>query len=119
MDKFICPECGNDRFHEVGVVTTTTDVVLEPTEGGKPKFVDYHPAGSQSIWDASDGYYIECASCLTQIDADGFTSRKPDDVALAEIHQLLDGKMWNADTLDAIAEVVRATGKEIRPPAEA
>ena len=115
---YVCPNCGNDRFHEVGAVATTTDVILEPPaeEGGKPTFVDYDTVGSQSIWDASVGYFIECSSCLQAIDAEDFISRQPDDEALAEIHQLLDGKMWDADTIEAVAAVIRATGKDIRPP---
>ena len=34
--------------------------------------------------------------------------------ALNAIHQLLDGKEWDTDTLDQIAEVLRETGREVR-----
>lgn len=34
--------------------------------------------------------------------------------ALNEIHDLMDGREWNVDTLNSIAEIVRQTGREIR-----
>lgn len=41
-----------------------------------------------------------------------------DSGALVRIHRLLDGRQWSADTLDAIADVVRSTGRVIREPKE-
>lgn len=41
-----------------------------------------------------------------------------DSEALDRIHKLLDGREWSADTLDAIADVVRSTGRVIREPQE-
>jgi len=38
--------------------------------------------------------------------------------ALGRIHALLDGTEWDADTLDAIADVVRAAGLAVRGPEE-
>ncbi len=34
--------------------------------------------------------------------------------AMEAITALLDGVEWNADTLERIAEIVRATGREVR-----
>ena len=36
--------------------------------------------------------------------------------ALNYIAELMDGKEWNSDTLDEIAETVRMTGREINEP---
>jgi hypothetical protein len=45
--------------------------------------------------------------------------RITDSVAMRKIHLVLDGREWSgADDLEAIADVVRATGREIRPPVE-
>ncbi len=42
-----------------------------------------------------------------------------DKVALDVIARLLDGTEWNgADTLDAIAELLRDTGRKVRDPAD-
>jgi hypothetical protein len=37
-----------------------------------------------------------------------------DDEALYQIKNLMSGKEWSPDMLDAIAEIVRATGREIK-----
>lgn len=42
----------------------------------------------------------------------------PDGMAMDEIYGLLDGKEWNADTIDAIAEIVERTGRHIDGPVE-
>ena len=34
--------------------------------------------------------------------------------ALNDIHELLDGKEWDSDTLNNIAEIIRETGREVR-----
>lgn len=39
--------------------------------------------------------------------------------ALDAIATLMDGQEWNADTLDAIAEILRGEGYAIREPEEA
>lgn len=36
--------------------------------------------------------------------------------AINTIHALLDGQEWDPDTLDAIATVIAATGREVRDP---
>jgi hypothetical protein len=36
-----------------------------------------------------------------------------DQEAMDKIYTLMDGAVWNPDLLDAIAEVVRSTGREI------
>lgn len=36
--------------------------------------------------------------------------------ALAAIAQLLDRKVWDSDTLNAVADVIRAAGFQIRDP---
>lgn len=36
--------------------------------------------------------------------------------ALLRIHALMDSKEWNADTLDAIAEILQEQGLPINPP---
>jgi hypothetical protein len=41
-----------------------------------------------------------------------------DAAALRRIHEIMDGTEWHADTLDAIAEVLISTGREIREPGE-
>ena len=41
---------------------------------------------------------------------------KRDLEALEDIHKLLDGTEWDTDTLLAIAEIVRETGRKIREP---
>ena len=40
-----------------------------------------------------------------------------DTEALNRIHECLNGLEWSADTLDAIAALVEATGRPIAPPA--
>lgn len=40
----------------------------------------------------------------------------PDIEALDRILNLMSHREWNADTLDAIAEIVKATGRTIEPP---
>ncbi|MBI2216352.1 MAG: hypothetical protein HYU51_03550 [Candidatus Rokubacteria bacterium] len=45
--------------------------------------------------------------------------RITDSEAMRRIHRILDGREWSgADDLEAVAEVVRATGREIRPPVD-
>ena len=39
-----------------------------------------------------------------------------DAAAMALIHELLDGAEWSSDTLEAIGEVVLATGRIIADP---
>lgn len=34
------------------------------------------------------------------------------------IHELMDGKLWSPDTLDAIAQVLESNGHLINPPEE-
>jgi hypothetical protein len=47
------------------------------------------------------------------------TRRITDSEAMRRIQLVLDGREWSgADDLETIAEVVRATGREIRPPVE-
>ena len=41
-----------------------------------------------------------------------------DKQAIEAIHAILDGTEWEPQTLDDIAEVVLATGREIRDPNE-
>lgn len=43
---------------------------------------------------------------------------KPHDLVrtLDTIHEVLDGRYWNADTLDEIADLLRRAGYEIRSP---
>jgi hypothetical protein len=36
-----------------------------------------------------------------------------DSVAIERIHALLDSDEWSPDTLDAIADIIRATGRDI------
>jgi hypothetical protein len=38
----------------------------------------------------------------------------PDSLALDRIAAVLDGREWDADTLDAVAEAVRSTGRPVR-----
>ena len=40
----------------------------------------------------------------------------PDGAATALIHRTMNGVAWSADTLDEIARIVRATGREIEDP---
>ena len=47
------------------------------------------------------------------------TCRITDSEAMRRIQLVLDGREWSgADDLQAITEVIRATGREIRPPVE-
>ena len=39
-----------------------------------------------------------------------------DHAAMAEIHNLLDGREWTVDMLEQIADIVRLTSREIREP---
>ena len=41
---------------------------------------------------------------------------RSDTEALNRIHACLDGVEWSADTLEAIAALVEATGRPIAPP---
>lgn len=36
-----------------------------------------------------------------------------DERAMTLIHEVMNGEEWSPDTLDAIAEIVRLTGREI------
>ena len=36
-----------------------------------------------------------------------------DEEAMDQIHSLMDGEEWDADTLDGIAEIVQKTGRAI------
>jgi hypothetical protein len=38
--------------------------------------------------------------------------------ALNRIQELLDGSEWDSETMDNVAHAVRATGREIRDPAD-
>lgn len=37
-----------------------------------------------------------------------------DTFAVEQIHDLMSGKMWSAETLDRIADIIRQTGREVK-----
>lgn len=84
----------------------------------RPRFNDFDYDDSRDIPEASSSYYIECSTCLTRIDCDGYENTLPEDEALAEIHKLLDGKEWSSDELPLIAEILGRAGKVVRDPSE-
>ena len=60
--------------------------------------------GSRGLWLANEKRKAKAADIKRDLEA------------LNDIHVLLDGKEWGSDTLEQIAEVIRATGREILEP---
>lgn len=77
-------------------------------------------AHSKSLWDKTD----KILNDLAWIAPEDVEMRKTKVVEqlilatspLAKIHELMSGKEWSPDTLDAIAEVLRQSGFEIEEP---
>jgi hypothetical protein len=60
-----------------------------------------------------DGTMPRIARALVTIAA---RMENDDSKALDRLGSLLDSQQWTADTLDAVAAIVRSTGREIREP---
>lgn len=68
---------------------------------------------------AGEGAYRAIDRFYDHLDASGdFNKPISDKSAMDQIHELMDGNEWNADTLDRIAELVRFTGRAILEPME-
>lgn len=80
------------------------DSEIEPSEQG---FVDFVLPEINDDFPRSDWHPTRL------IHKDAPEIRHPDDDALDSITRILSGSEWNTDTIDAIAEIVRRTGRPI------
>jgi hypothetical protein len=73
----------------------------------------------QDVWDVTNEVWVGRAD-ETEWDAGAHLIGLAVDhsKALDQIHAILDGVMWDADTLDAIVAILTKNGYEIREPAD-
>lgn len=80
------------------------DNEIEPSEQG---FIDY------TMPEINSDFPLSNCHPTRVIYRDAPKVRHPDDDALDSITRILSGNEWNAGTIDAIAEIVRRTGRTI------
>jgi DNA-directed RNA polymerase subunit RPC12/RpoP len=124
-----CPSCGESEWQADYYNAVRQGVRLVAGENGEPVDDDY--LGDEETYDdgcIENERYV-CLNCDHEIVLGEFRfipadrvavrhQREVDSEAVAKIHAMLDGREWSpgADFLDSIAEIIRATGREIRAP---
>ncbi len=124
-----CPSCGESEWQADYYNAVRQGVRLVAGENGEPVDDDY--LGDEATYDdgGTENERYVCLSCDHEIVFGEFRfiptdqvsvlhQREFDSEALAKIHAMLDSVEWSgADMLEAIAGVVRETGRKIRQPA--
>lgn len=116
--KFPCPECGAvDRWTANYVVPAHQGIELRVDDDGGIDAVDYD--GDEETFDADDNESYSCG-CGYTMAPDGTKYVAPqlsDRAALDKIQRLMSGRTWDgaADLLEAIAEIVKGSGRPIAP----
>lgn len=102
----VCPECGSDRWRAHYFETAWQDVRLLWYGFDDPAFeVEYGVGGYGHYDESGPDFEYRCRDCEFV-----HTVRTEPDGALVEIAQALAVPEWSPDTLDTIAEIVRAAG---------
>lgn len=107
LQGVVCPKCGQaERFH----VTVLSSCVL--TDDG----TDYH---QDCYWDSDSAAMCGDPACGFDGVMRDFDANNPANV-LDRIQLVLSENEWSTDTVDAIAQLVRGSGREIKdfPPEE-
>lgn len=120
-DPFPCPNCGQteDGWTASYYDPATQGVVLVVGEDGKHRADDWLGDGGH-VGDATEDESYACRGCGHEIREGEFrlipAGRALDDAhALDRLQRMLSGRRWDgaADLLDAIAGVIRGTGRTI------
>lgn len=124
----LCPHCKVGSPCSI-LEATTVKVHVAPADVDRPLY-DYTGdsddpfEGSEAVTNNVGLNTVTCASCgeewAARVEAETSTPIEeppaPPAQALSAIAKLLDGAEWNADTLDAVAELCRSAGLTVRQP---
>jgi hypothetical protein len=128
-EPYRCPDCGESQWKADYYNAVGQGVRLLTGENGEPVDDDY--LGDEEAYDdgGTETERYVCLCCYHEIvfgefrfiptdQAAVLRQREVDSEALTKIHAMLDEREWSpgADFLDSIAEIIRATGREVRPP---
>ena len=120
-----CRFCGSERIVAWYPVYERQGIAMAKAEDGSISF-DYTGEDMDTADDAGEDDEYRCLECdASSRDLDYLVGARDEelithgsDTAIRAIGDMLDGHEWTsaADYLEAIADTVRATGRQVRPP---